>query len=75
MKPHIEKTEFGNITVDGETLDHDIVIRRGATVKKRERKLSKQHYGTSHKVSPDEAEHVFDDGAERLILGTGQNFC
>ena len=27
MKPPIDGTEFGSITVDGEIYDHDIVIR------------------------------------------------
>ena len=73
MQPHIQETKFGSITVDGETLDHHIVIRLGGKVKKRKKKLSKQHYGTSHTVSLDEARHIFDDGAERLIIGTGQH--
>jgi hypothetical protein len=37
MKPHIEGTNFGSITVDGETFDHDIVIRLGGAVKKRKK--------------------------------------
>jgi len=73
MERRIDGTEFGSITVDGEKLDHDIVIRLGGEVKKRKKKLSKQHYGTSHTVSLDEAQHIFDDGAERLIVGTGQH--
>jgi hypothetical protein len=48
MEPRIDKTEFGSITVDGETLDHDIVIRLGGEVKKRKKKLSKQYYRTWH---------------------------
>ncbi|HBO46133.1 MAG TPA: hypothetical protein DD670_19855 [Planctomycetaceae bacterium] len=72
MQPHIDATEFGSITVDGETLDHDIVIRLGGKVKKRKKKLSKQHYGTSHTVSLDEAKHIHDEGADRLVIGSGQ---
>ncbi len=73
MAPHIDKTEFGSITVDGETFDHDIVIRLGGTVKKRKKKLSKERYGTSHTVSVEEAEHIYEDGAGRVIVGTGQH--
>ena len=72
MKPTINGTKFGNITIDGESFDHDIVIRLSGKVKKRKKKLSKQQYGTSHTVSLDEAKHIYDDGAERLIIGTGQ---
>jgi hypothetical protein len=72
MQPHIQDTEFGSITVDNEELDHDIVIRLSGKVKKRKKKLSKEH-GTSHTVSLAEAEHIFDDCAERLIVGSGQS--
>ena len=73
MKPTIDGTKFGSITVDGETYDHDIVIRLSGKVKKRKKKLSKERYGTSHTVSLDEAEHIYDDGAVRVIIGTGQH--
>jgi hypothetical protein len=72
MKPVIDATKFGSITVDGETFDHDIVIRLSGKVKNRKKKLSKQQYGSSHTVSLAEAEHIYDDGAERVIVGTGQ---
>ena len=72
MKPEIQGTEFGKITVDNEVYDHDIVIRLGGEVKKRKKKLSKAIYGNSHTVSLDEAKHILDEGAQRLIVGTGQ---
>jgi hypothetical protein len=75
MRPHIDETRFGSITVDGEPLDHDIVIRLGGKVKKRKKKLSKQHSGSSHTVSLEEAKHILDKGAKRLIIGTGQHGC
>ena len=34
--------------------------------------MSKAIYGTSHILSLDEAKHVYEDGAQRLIIGTGQ---
>ena len=49
MKPAIQKTKFGSITVGGEVYEHDIVIRLSGKVKKRKKKLSKQKYGTSHR--------------------------
>ena len=73
MKPVINGTKFGSITVDGETIDHDIVIRLSGKVKKRKKKLSKAQYGTSHTVSLAEAEHIYDDGAEQVVVGTGQH--
>jgi hypothetical protein len=72
MRPEIQDTEFGKIIVEDEVYEHDIVIRLGGKVKKRKKKLSKEKYGTSHTVSLDEAEHIFDEGARRLIIGTGQ---
>jgi hypothetical protein len=72
VKPPIDKTRFGSITIDGETFEHDVVIRLSGKVKKRKKKRSKARYGTSHTVSKEEAEHIYDDGAEQLIIGTGQ---
>jgi len=73
MEPRIQKTQFGSITVGEETFEHDIVIRLDGKVRKRKKKLSKQHFGTSHTVSLEEAKQIHDDKAERLILGSGQN--
>ena len=42
MQPQIQNTEFGFITVDGEEIDHDILIRLSGKVKKRKKKLSKE---------------------------------
>ena len=73
MKPSIDGTEFGSITISGELYKHDVVIRLSGKVEKRKKKLSKAKYGTSHKVSLEEAESIYEAGAERLIIGTGQN--
>ena len=72
MKPRIDATEFGSITIDGCVIEHDVIVRLGGKVKKRKKKLSKRVYNTSHIVSLDEAKHVFEKGAERLIVGSGQ---
>jgi hypothetical protein len=63
---------FGSVTVEGETFQHDIIIRLSGQVKKRKKKLSKAVYGTSHMISLDEAKHVYQKGAKRLVVGTGQ---
>lgn len=72
MKPTIESTDFGSITIDGERYEHDVVIRLDGTVKKRKKKLSKKVYGTSHTISLDEAEYVYEKGAARIVIGAGQ---
>lgn len=69
----IERTKFGSITIDGQTYDHDVVIRLSGKVTKRHKKLSKEQYGTSHIISKAEAEDVFEDGCEELIVGSGQD--
>jgi hypothetical protein len=68
----IESTEFGSITIEGKTYQFDVVIRLSGEVIKRKKKLSKMHYGTSHKLSKDEAKFVYEIGCDQLILGTGQ---
>lgn len=73
MKPTINETRFGSITADAVTYDHDILIRLDGTVKKRKKKLSKQVYGTSHTISLAEAEYVYEEGADFLLIGTGQS--
>ncbi|TCS74034.1 hypothetical protein EDC61_101258 [Sulfuritortus calidifontis] len=73
MKPRIDATAFGSITIEGETFDHDVLIRPDGAVRKRKKQLSKAIYGTSHTISLDEAEHIFKDRADQLIVGAGQN--
>ena len=68
-RPHCDATGFGWIEIDGERYEHDVLIRLGGKIQKRKKKLSKRIYGTSHTVSCDEAEHVFEKGARTLIIG------
>jgi hypothetical protein len=72
MKPKITSTRFGSITIGGEEYPHDVLIRLDGTTQKRKKKLSKEVYGTSHKISLAEAEFIYEEGAETLIVGTGQ---
>ncbi len=73
MKPKIDRTQFGSITIDGSVFEHDLILRLGGKVSKRKKKLSKRVYGTSHTISLDEAKYVYEKGAERLIVGAGQH--
>jgi hypothetical protein len=68
----IDHTEFGSITIDQRTYAHDVILRLSGGVVKRKKKLSKIYYGTSHKISKDEAKFVYEKGCRKLILGTGQ---
>jgi hypothetical protein len=71
-KMPIEATEFGAIRIDGKTYNHDVIIRLSGKVEKRRKRLSKEEYGTSHILSKEEAKFVFENGAELLIVGAGQ---
>ena len=72
MKPKLNSTSFGSITVKRKIFENDILIRLDGQVKKRKKKLSKKLYGTSHKISLAEAKYIYEKGAEKLIIGTGQ---
>jgi hypothetical protein len=74
MKPRIDATDFGSITVEGTVFDHDVVISPDGEVSKRKKKLSKAVYGTSHTISLEEAKYICRRaaGADRLIVGAGQ---
>jgi hypothetical protein len=69
----IDGSTFGSITIDGEIYPYDVLIRLSGEIRKRKKKLSKRHYGTSHIVSLEEAEFVYEKGSDLLIVGTGQN--
>jgi hypothetical protein len=73
MEPRIDRTAFGSVTIDGESFTHDVIIRLGGRVEKRKKRLSKAVYGTSHIISLAEAEHLYQGGAERLLIGAGQD--
>ena len=73
MRPKITKTKFGAITVAGEKYEHDILIRLDGKVEKRKKKLSKEVFGTSHIISLAEAEYIFAEGVQHIIIGTGQS--
>lgn len=70
--PQIESTHFGWITIDGVKYTHDVIIRSDGRVEKRKKKLSRKLFGTSHFVSEDEARDLFEEGVQRVIVGSGQ---
>ena len=72
MKPSIDQTAFGSITIEGVSFEHDVLIRLSGQIEKRKKKLSTAVYGTSHILSQAEAEHTYEKGVKRLIIGTGQ---
>ena len=72
MIPVIEGTQFGMITISGRQYNYDVLIGLNGQIEKRKKKLSKEKYGTSHKISLEEAVSIYEPGAKQLIIGTGQ---
>lgn len=70
----IESSAFGEISIDGKTYTHDVVIFPKA-IKKREKWITKQKHGTSHKFTREEMEEylcqVDTDQLEMIVVGTG----
>jgi hypothetical protein len=72
MRPKIDDTWFGSITVGGTKYEHDIIIRLSGRIRRRKKQLSKAVYGNSHTVSLPEIEDLYRERAERIIIGAGQ---
>jgi hypothetical protein len=72
MKPTLNGTGFGYLDVEGKRIKHDVYILLNGQIRKRKKKLSKELYGTSHKISRAEAEHIYEHEAEGLLIGGGQ---
>jgi hypothetical protein len=73
MKPKIDKTKFGSITIQGKKFEKDVLVRLNGKVEKRKKKLSREIFGTSHIISLPEAQYVYEESAEKIIIGTGQS--
>ncbi len=73
VKPKIDETTFGSITIEGKTFEYDVIIRLNGEIEKRKKKLSKALYGTSHILSLKEAKFVYEKDATRFIIGSGQD--
>lgn len=71
--PQIVRASFGEVTVGRKTYGRDIYIPVGGKVKKRDRRLAKQLYGTTHTVGSRELQKVCKGGPEVLFIGTGHS--
>jgi len=71
--PQIDRTSFGQVTVGGKTYTHDLYIRADGKLKKRDKKLAKQLYGSSHTIGPEELEKVCKGDPEVLFIGNGMS--
>jgi hypothetical protein len=72
MRPKIDETWFGSITIDGTRFEYDVIVRLSGKVRRRKKGLSKEVYGTSHTISLAEMQELYRPHAERVIIGTGQ---
>ena len=67
--PHIDSTKFGEIVVDGKAY-HQVMIT-GGRVEERDYEKLTALFGTSHRIGDWEAEALFSDGPEVIVIGTG----
>lgn len=72
IRPQIDATAFGSITIEGREIENDVILRLDGSIEKRKKKLSKSVYGTSHTISRHEVKYIHEKGAKLLIIGTGQ---
>ena len=71
MHPQVEKNAFGWIQIEGVKYKHDVVIDPNGKIRKRNKKLSKAVYGTSHKISLSEAQDILHTGINSILIGSG----
>ncbi len=70
----IDDTDFGEVTVNGQTFDHDIVIFPNEIIE-RKKWITKDKHGTSHKFTRDEMVEYLDQAdrsIDEVIVGKGQ---
>ncbi len=71
----IEDTSFGEVVIDGQTYEHDVVIFPGKIIQ-RKKWITKDQHGTSHKFTKEEMKEYIDQvdkqKIKRVVMGTGQ---
>ncbi len=70
----IDDTSFGEVTIEGKTYDHDIVIFPNKIIR-RKKWITKEKHGTSHMFTKNEMEKYLDQtdrSIKKVIVGTGQ---
>ena len=71
--PKIKYAGAGEVAVGGKVYTNDIWIRGDGKVKKRNKKLAKEQYGTSHKIGPAELDKLCKGSPQTIVIGMGQN--
>jgi hypothetical protein len=70
--PQLAWEGFGEVTVGRKSYNRDIYIFADGTVKKRDKSLAKELYGSAHTVGPKELETVCRGAPEVLFVGSGK---
>ena len=66
-----DSTSFGSVTIDGKRYSDVLVIE--GKVMPRKRDLLRKVFGTSHKISEDEAGQLLKGAPQVVIIGSGQS--
>jgi len=69
--PHIDSTQFGEITIDGKKYNQVLII--GDLAAERDYEKLKGLFGTSHKIGDWEIEELLKENPEIIVVGSGQN--
>jgi len=69
--PHIDSTEFGEITIDGKKYHQVLII--GDSVMERDYEKLEKLFGTSHRIGDWERDELLKGNPEIIIIGTGQS--
>lgn len=71
----VEETSFGEVTVNGQTYGHDIVIFPDRIIE-RKKWITKDEHGTSHKFTREEMREYIETigvrSVDKVLVGTGQ---
>ena len=68
--PHIDSTEFGEITVDGKKYGQVLIV--GDLVMERDYEKLEKLFGTTHRIGDWERDELVKGNPEIIVIGTGQ---
>ncbi|PJE57687.1 MAG: hypothetical protein COU82_00605 [Candidatus Portnoybacteria bacterium CG10_big_fil_rev_8_21_14_0_10_38_18] len=69
--PHINSTEFGEITIDGKKYGQVLII--GDSIMERDYEKLEKLFGTTHRVGDWERDELIKGNPEIIVIGTGQS--
>ena len=69
--PHIDETQFGEITIDNKKYGQVLII--GNAVFERDEKRLRKLFDTTHQIGDWEIEALLQESPEIVVVGTGQS--